>query len=271
MIHFICKTCGVQQAATSQPPAICPICADERQYVPESGQVWTTLDELKVNHRNVITEVEPNLFGIGTEPKVAIGQRALLVKSAEGNILWDCTPLVTDEAVAQINALGGISAIALSHSHFLSSIVEWSDAFGGIPIYIHAADRDWVQRASPHIVFWEGASHQLQNNITLIQCGGHFPGSSVLHWADGANGNGALLTGDTVYVVPDRRYVTFMYSFPNMIPLNASAVQQIGERLKPYQFDRIYAAWSGAVLKSGGKQAVERSIIRYVAALKEEA
>lgn len=267
MIPFICKTCGVQHTPSNDPPAACLICEDERQYVPESGQAWTTLAELQINHRNVITEVEPNLFGVGTEPKVAIGQRALLVKSAEGNILWDCTPLVTDEAITRINALGGLSAIALSHPHFLSSIVEWSDAFGGIPIYIHAADREWVQRSSPNIIFWDGAAHQLQNNITLIQCGGHFPGSSVLLWEDGADGAGALLTGDTVYVVPDRRHVAFMYSFPNLVPLRASAVQQIGERLNPYQFDRIYAAWSGTVLKSGGKQAVERSISRYIRAI----
>lgn len=236
--------------------------------MPESGQVWTTLAKLQANHRNIIVEEESNLFSVRTDPSVAIGQRALLLKSAEGNILWDCTPLISDEAVEQIKQLGGLSAIALSHPHFLASVVEWSDAFGGIPIYLHAADREWVQRSSPNMVFWEGATYPLQNGITLIHCGGHFAGSSVLLWGGGADGRGALLTGDTVHVVPDRRYVSFMYSFPNHIPLRASELIKIGARLAPHKFDRIYAAWAGSVLKSGGKAAVERSINRYIAAMK---
>ena len=269
MIAYICQTCGIQQAPSDTLPSNCPICEDERQYVPEMGQVWTTLDALQASHHNFVREAEPNLYEVGAEPRIAIGQRALLIKSAEGNILWDCTPLITDEAIEQINALGGISAIALSHPHFLSSIVEWSAAFGNCPIYVHAADREWVQRPAPQYVYWEGTTLQLQQNVTLINCEGHFAGSSALLWADGADGKGALLTGDTVYVVPDRRFVTFMYSFPNMVPLRASAVRRIGERLNPYQFGRIYAAWPHTVLKSGGKAAVERSVERYIKAIEE--
>ena len=47
----------------------------------------------------------------------------------------------------------------------------------------------------------------------------------MLHWAGGADGRGALLSGDIVQVVPDRRYVSFMYSYPNLIPLPAAAVE----------------------------------------------
>ncbi|MFW6063872.1 MAG: MBL fold metallo-hydrolase, partial [Chloroflexota bacterium] len=77
MTNYICKTCGTQFAATDGPPVVCPICADERQYIGPDGQQWTTLDEVREAHHNVIKTVEPNLTGIGAHPDLAIAQRAL--------------------------------------------------------------------------------------------------------------------------------------------------------------------------------------------------
>ncbi len=267
MTNFICKTCGVQYEASANPPLHCPICADERQYVPETGQAWTTLDALHRDYSVVVKEEEPQLLGIGIEPRFAIGQRALLIQSAHGNVLWDCMSLIDDQTVQAVEALGGISAIALSHPHFYSSIIEWSDAFGGVPIYIHSADACWLGRRSRNLVFWEQEALPLSSEVTLIHCGGHFDGSAVLHWSQGAEGKGALLTGDTIYVVTDRRYVTFMYSYPNLVPLPAYKVQQIVDRLHPFEFDRVYSAWFGTVVNENGKQAVERSAQRYIRAI----
>src|SRR5436190_391043 len=128
MENFICKTCGTQFAATEQPPAHCPICEDERQYIGWQGQQWTTLADLRADHRHVIKTAEPNLIEIGTEPVFAIGQRALLVQAPGGNVLWDCLTLIDDATVAAVQALGGIAAIAISHPHYYSSMVEWSHA-----------------------------------------------------------------------------------------------------------------------------------------------
>ena len=268
MNNYICMTCGVQYAETEGPPAHCPICEDERQYIGPNGQRWTTLQELRADHRNSISEDEPGLTGITTEPAFAIGQRARLVRSSGGNVLWECTSLIDDETVKTVQKLGGISAIAISHPHFYSSIVEWSKAFGGVPIYLHADDRQWVMRPDPAIVFWEGERREVGDGITLVRCGGHFPGSSVLHWAAGAEGRGALLTGDTIYVVSDRRYVSFMYSYPNLIPLNVSAIQHIVAAVEPFQFDRIYSSWTDRVITSGAKEAVRRSAERYLRAIR---
>jgi len=209
MTHFICKTCGTQFAATENEPERCPICEDERQYIGWQGQQWTTLPALQADHHNVIKTIEPNLTGIGTHPSFAIGQRALLVQTREGNLLWDCD----DPTVAAVNALGGIQAIAISHPHYYSSMVEWSRAFDA-PIYLHAADRQWVMRPDDAIEFWEGETKPLWDGMTLIRGGGHFEGGTVLHWPAGADGKGALLTGDILQVVSDRRYVSFMYSYP---------------------------------------------------------
>jgi glyoxylase-like metal-dependent hydrolase (beta-lactamase superfamily II) len=264
MTNFICSTCGVQYEATEGAPADCRICEDERQYVPPDGQQWTTLDELQASHHNVIKEQEPGLLGIAAEPKFAIGQRALLVPSPNGNVLWDCISLVDDATVEAIQKQGGIAAIAISHPHFYSSMIEWSRAFGDVPIYLHAADREWVMRPDPAIHYWEGETHQLAEGLTLIHCGGHFPGSTVLHWQAGAQGNGVFLVGDTIYTAADHRYVSFMYSYPNLIPLAASAIQSIAAAVAPFAFARLYDGWCTGVVPSEAKQAVERSAARYI-------
>ena len=266
MENYICKTCGTQFPATAVPPEHCPICEDERQYIGWEGQQWTTLAELQAKHQNKIEDEEPNLTGIGTTPSFAISQRALLVQTPQGNLLWDCITLLDEETKTAVNALGGIAAIAISHPHYYSSMIEWSRAFDA-PIYLHAADRQWVMRPDAAIEFWEGEMKPLWADLTLIRGGGHFEGGTVLHWPAGAGGKGVLLTGDILQVVSDRRYVSFMYSYPNLIPLPAREVRRIVAAVEPYAYDRIYSAWWDRVVKDGAKTAVSRSADRYIRAL----
>lgn len=267
--HFICRTCGTQFPASEQPPAHCPICEDERQYVGPNGQQWTTLDALQADHHNLIRTVEPGLTGIGTLPTFAIGQRALLVQTPEGNVLWDCISLIDETTITTLKALGGVQAIAISHPHYYSSMVEWAHAFDA-EIYLYAADREWVMRPEASINFWVGETLPLPGGLTLIRCGGHFPGGTVLHWPAGADGRGALLTGDIINVVADRRYVSFMYSFPNLIPLSPAAVRRVVAAVEPFAYDRIYSAWWERVTPTNGKAAVQRSAERYIAAIERE-
>jgi glyoxylase-like metal-dependent hydrolase (beta-lactamase superfamily II) len=264
--NYICVTCGTQFPASENPPEHCPICEDERQYIGHNGQQWTTLEDLQATHKNIIKTEEPNLTGIGTEPRFAIGQRGLLVQSPSGNILWECITLINDETLEQVRKLGGITKIAISHPHYYSSMIEWSKAFDA-PIYIHEDDRQWVMRPDEAVVFWHGETLSLGEGLTLIRCGGHFTGAQVLHWANGAGGKGVLLTGDIVNVVSDRRYVSFMYSFPNLIPLPASAIRKITAALEPFQYDRIYSAWFGTVLAENARAGVAYSAQRYINAI----
>ena len=262
---FICKTCGVQFAATDAPPERCPICDDERQYVGHNGQQWTTLAEMRAGeYHNVIKPVAPGLTGIGTHPGFAIGQRALLVRTPTGNVLWDCISLLDDPTIAAVRALGGISAIAISHPHFYSSVVEWSHTFDA-PVYLPAADRQWVMRPDASIHFWDGDTLPLMDGVTVVRCGGHFDGSAALHWAAGAEGRGALLTGDTLQVVSDRRFVTFMYSYPNAIPLPAAAIRRIVGAVEPFAFDTLSGGWWDRIVAPDAKGAVARSAERYIA------
>jgi glyoxylase-like metal-dependent hydrolase (beta-lactamase superfamily II) len=270
MPHYICVQCGVQFAATDTPPDHCPICEDERQYVNWQGQQWTTLDELRSGHTNLIRPEAPHLFGIGTEPSFAIGQRALLVQTLGGNVLWDCITLLDEATIKSVEWMGGISAIAISHPHYYSASVEWSDAFGNVPIYIHAADRKWVMRPDPAIIFWEGESRKIGNGLTLIRCGIHFDGGQVLHWAEGAEGSGALLVGDIFQVASDRRYVSFMYSYPNYIPERVPVIRRALRAVEPYPFEQIYGAWWNRVVARDAKAALARSAERYFKQVQSE-
>ena len=173
-----------------------------------------------------------------------------------------------DEAtVRAVRELGGISAIAISHPHYFSAMVEWSRAFDGAPIYLHEADRHWVQRPDAAIQFWSGSTRLLVDGVTLIHTGGHFEGFQVLHWRDGADGRGVLLSGDQPQVCPDPRWVSFMWSYPNYIPLSAAKVRAIAEILKPWEFDRLYGAFWPSVVPSDAKGVVHRSVERYLNAV----
>ena len=264
---FICRTCGVQHAAGERPPDRCTVCADERQYVGWGGQVWTTLAELREEGtRCELRDLEPGLVGIGTTPPLGIGQRALLVRGPAGNLLWDCVGYLDDDAVERVGALGGIAAIAASHPHFYGAMVEWSHAFGGAPVHVPSADAAWVMRPDPVVRLWEGRLEPLPG-VTLVQCGGHFEGSSVLHWPGGAGGRGVLLVGDTITVVADRRYVSFMRSYPNLVPLPAAEVRRVDGAVDELAFDRIYGGWWDRDVREDARAAVARSAARYIAHL----
>ena len=267
MEYWICKTCGTQFAPSERPPQAYPICCDQRQYIGYNGQQWTTLAQMaRDGFRNEFREHEPGLTGIGTTPSFAIGERALLVQSAQGNLLWDCMSLIDDETIAGVERLGGLSAIAISHPHYYSTMVEWAERFE-IPIYLHEADRQWVMRPSERIRFWSGDTYELPNGMILIRLGGHFAGGTVLHWQAGAGGRGILLSGDIIQVVSDRRWVSFMYSYPNLIPLPAAEVQRMRDMIEPYQFERLYGAWFERVVMQDAHDAVMRSAERYMRAL----
>ena len=265
---WTCEQCGAQSPQAAAPPASCLICEDERQYVNWKGQQWLTREAL-AERQKIVWRDDLGILGIGLEPSFAIGQRALVIREPDGCVMWDCIPLATREAVEHVRSLGGLKAIAVSHPHYYGAVADWSEAFGGAPIYLHGDDRQWVTRPHPAIVPWTGDSHGISDDIVLIRAGGHFAGGTILHWRAGAEGRGALLTGDIAMVAMDRRSLSFMYSFPNYIPLNAGAVRRIAQAVAPLAFDRIYHAWWGKNIEAGAKAAFDASVARYLAAISD--
>jgi len=267
MDAFICTACGTQYAPSSGPPQSCAICEEERQYVPASGQKWTTLSVLAATHFNSYRQYEPGLIGIGSQPSFAVGQRALVVCMPNGNVLWDCIAMLDAATVTLVKSLGGLQAIAISHPHFYTTMVEWSRALGGVPIHLHADDHCWIMRPDPSIQLWNGETLELLPEVKLIRCGGHFQGGTVLHWATGAGGRGVLCSSDIATVTTDRKFLSFMRSYPNLIPLSAKQVTRIAAALASFEFDTIYGHYFDRVIPTGGKHVLEMSINRYVAAI----
>lgn len=270
----ICRTCGVQYDA---PREDCPVCLDERQYVGWGGQRWATLAELRAEgRRGRVAEEGPGVYGVGAEPGVGIGQRSLLVQAPSGNVLWDCFGYFDDELAGQVRELGGIAAIALSHPHFYGAMIEWAHAFDA-PVYIHAADRRWVARPDDSVVFWEGETREIGEGLTLINAGVHFAGGTVLHRrqragadsgsgpvAGSGTGSGALFSGDIMTVVQDRDWVSFMYSYPNLIPERPRVIRRAVSLVAPYEFETVYGAWWGRIVRTDGAAAIRRSADRYL-------
>ncbi|HEY8812933.1 MAG TPA: hydrolase [Candidatus Dormibacteraeota bacterium] len=268
---WLCRTCGVQYAPSAAPPQTCPICSDERQYLAPDGQSWTTVEELTGAGQGYdIRELEPGLTGLRCLPQLGIGPVGYLVQTAAGNVLWDCPSFVDRGIVGEVKARGGLAAISASHPHFYGAMVDWSEALGAAPIMLPEADRRWVLRPSAAIRFWEDAA-ELLPGLTAVRLGGHFEGSSVLHWPAGAEGRGVLFTGDTIMVASDRRWVSFMRSYPNLIPLDASRVRTIAETVGGLRFDRIYGnpGWE-KLIADGAGEAVRRSAARYREAIRSD-
>ncbi|MDQ6819911.1 MAG: hydrolase [Actinomycetota bacterium] len=259
MTTWICETCAVEHADATD---VCAICADERQWVPATGQRWTTFERLgAAGHHTHVRELEPGLLGITVEPTVGIGQQAHLVRTPAGSVLWDPTGYLDDAAVRRVREQGEVAAIAASHPHMFGAQVQWSQALGGVPVLVTEPDLRWVARPDPAIRTWTGRL-ELVPGVTLHQLGGHFAGSAVMHWAAGADGSGVLLGSDTIQTNPDRATVTFMRSYPNRIPLSAAVVQRIAAAVDTLTFDRLYDNFGGTI-DAGAAAAVRRSADRY--------
>jgi hypothetical protein len=265
---FLCVTCGTQYPVEDKPPEHCLICEDDRQYINPKGQKWTKLERLHGAHANTLTEIAPGVAAIATSPEVGIGQQAYLVSTSVGNVLWDCVAYLDQRTVADITARGGIAAIAISHPHFFTTMVDWSHAFGGVPISLHRDHQPWVMRPDPVIRYFDDESVVLLPDLPdlrVIRLGGHFPGSSVLYWPQ--TPGGALFTGDTIGVSADPRWVSFMYSYPNRIPLGPIAIRRIVSGVTPLTFAHLYDM--GGQVEGDAKAAVLRSADRYLAHISE--
>jgi hypothetical protein len=260
MEFWICATCAVEHADKID---VCAICADERQWVPAQGQRWTTLEELAASGcRTRVTELEPDLFGITSDPKVGIGQQTKLLRTPAGNLLWDPIGYLDEEGVLRVRELGEVVAIAASHPHMYGAQVAWSHALGGPPVLVAEADASWVARPDAVIRPWSG-TREILPAVTMSQPGGHFPGSTVVHWAAGAGRRGVLLSSDTIFANPDRTSVSFQRSFPNRLPLSAAVVDRVARHVGQYAFDRLYGNFD-IVIESDAGDVVRRSADRHI-------
>jgi len=277
----ICVTCGTQfDAPYTDPPKSCKICDDPRQFVPPTGQAWSCLTKLKSQgFKNSWTQdkVNPNIWFIQSVPetlpdhlagvnlglasgmgafKIGIGQRAIFLQTEQGNVLWDLVPFIDERFVREVEEKGGLKAIVISHPHFYNTHLDWAAAFK-CPIYLASDEQEWLCRTDTSNVrkFIDGpvgTAQEIIPGVTAIKCGGHFPGSLVLHWASAK----ILCLADTIMTVPSglsfhksrqpgTNTYSFMWSYPNMIPLDPEALMGIWEAVKGFEFETTFGGFPG--------------------------
>ena len=258
---LLCSTCGTQFNNAEHTAKDCPVCSNDRQYIPAKGQSWTKLDDLQNNYSNIIKEFSPNFYEIKTIPKFAIGQRAFLIITPKGNILWDCISLLNDSTIEFIKSKGGLKAIAISHPHYYSSMNDWAEVFD-CPIYIHQSDEEFIFNKGKYVKLWNGEEQELWDQINIKHIGGHFPGSSILSVPFLSKG-GTILCGDTFYISPNKKHISVMYSYPNFVPVKLSEIQRINRIMKDVQFDELIGAFDNQQINSNAKEVLNVSFDKY--------
>lgn len=264
---LVCTACGTQFPTPDRRAVrTCHICDDPRQYVPPSGQTFTTLAALRETHRNEFTTYapDPRLTAIATTPRFAIGQRAFLIRTPAGNVLWDCVTLLDEETIARVNELGGVKAMVISHPHYYTTHAQWARAFG-CPVYVAAEDASWTTMDSAHRVLLTSAETDVEGTGALaIKLGGHFPGSLVLLF------DGRLFVADTLVTTPaglgewhvdgtgaarekppGLNTFSFLWSIPNAIPLGVDELARMWGILKAYGFAATHGAFQGMDIEDG--------------------
>lgn len=253
---LICTACGAQyEVDASSNKTSCRICDDPRQFVPPSGQSFTTAKALREKHENRIEpcKFDSNVYEIWTEPKFGIGQRACLIRTPKGNVLWDLVALLDQNTLDRIMELGGIQCIVISHPHFYTTWHDWSSSLK-CPVYMSKFDSVWANRTRSRnatLKLLEEQYTEILPGVTAAICGGHFDGSLVLH----SSHHKALFVADTILAVPSAfnpdpakpgvSSYSFLWSIPNAIPLNPDQILHIWRTLKRFQFEATYGVFAG--------------------------
>ncbi|WWC85986.1 uncharacterized protein L201_000857 [Kwoniella dendrophila CBS 6074] len=290
----ICVACGTQYPKTFSTDRNCLICEDPRQAIPATGQEWTNLIELGnnpgeggENRKHVILkdEEDDRISLISCKPGFAINQTPIIIESSEGSYIWDCSAFISLPLIGYLNKLKRpLKGISISHPHFFTTSLTWSRALN-VPLYLCEDDKEWYQRISDikeeddNIIWWR-SEKELSKSVKLIQCGGHFPGSSILYW-DRLNEpapskddlpktqtpvSGIIFTADTLMVQPTQKNFSFVWSVPNMIPLRPKSIISIQERLKAISFSQATSSWPNRWIRQDAKKALDESVTTFLAA-----
>ncbi|SNX87334.1 uncharacterized protein MEPE_06044 [Melanopsichium pennsylvanicum] len=286
----VCVTCG-NQYSSREGPQECPVCYDDRQYPCPTGQAYTTQRQLVPNTSFdlVPEDSDSRILRIKLNPPVAIGQTPIVLLTKFGAVIWDCNGFNSVElmhSICSVSPTGKVAAIFISHPHFFGTSLSWAKMLD-CNVFISKLDRNWYQRGRdtyqnhPDFVSRQRYVTEVDQDlfslphvpsVTLIRCGGHFPGSNALHWDrdsdNRTNANdlkgAAVFCADTFMVMPDRKRFTFAYSFPNNIPLPPHDVERIWAQMRRFNWSATFGGWSGRNVLSDSRSSLFRSTRYYI-------
>ncbi|KAF7196741.1 hypothetical protein HII31_02111 [Pseudocercospora fuligena] len=270
----VCSTCGTQYDTLLDDSTMsCRMCNEPRQFLPPIGQAWTSLADMQGHYKNQIKqdELDGRIWSIFTQPQFAIGQRAVFLETDEGNILWDCVSFLDQDTIDFIRSRGGLRAIAISHPHFYTTHLAWAKEFD-CPVYLTGTEKAYLNRIDEgeQRIFVDQEVHEILPGVNMIRLGGHFPGSSVLHYDNtvvcsllcqqveetSTNAYSSLL-GSAILTcsqsglnlsnhTKEHQVFFFHYAQPNFIPLGPTGMHSMWKRLSKWDFHTLHSLFYGA-------------------------
>ena len=266
MERFVCVTCGTQFPDADDAAAERARSATTRASTSRSRASSGRRSPSCAPTTATRSGDEGALTGIGTEPHVRDRPARAARPARRANLLWDCVTLLDDATAAAVERRGGLAAIAISHPHYYSAMVEWAHRFDcpvlparGRPRVGHAArPRDRVLGGRDARPRRRADADPLRRPLRRR------------HRAAPARRGRAAVAATSSRSSPTARWVCFMYSYPNLIPLPEAAVQAMARRARAVRVRARSTAPGGArSSRRDGAGIVRRSAERYARALRE--
>ena len=218
---YACGNCGFWQRYFAPPPD-CPVCTDTRNDLPADGWRFLPEAEVRATRTTQWRFVREDLVAFTTTPALGLAGAGWLLLEPGGNVAFEAAPFYSDEALAEIDRLGGISVLSASHAHGYGALWQLQDVFRPEVVAIH---KDDLRMTKAFAVTWPyDDTLELTDTLTLHHVGGHYEGQAVLHDAR----RRLLFCGDVFKVDQDAagrsHAVSSHKAFHKDIPLTAGEV-----------------------------------------------
>ncbi|WP_435017225.1 hypothetical protein TA3x_004821 [Tundrisphaera sp. TA3] len=194
LTHLSCTHCGFWHTwfERQDPMTLnCVLCSDVRNALPPDG--WDYADAARVagTVRTQWKEFTPGIWGFWCEPRYGLAGTGWLILRDDGNVAFEGAPFYHDDALEQIERLGGIRVLGASHPHGYGALWQLQERFRP-ELVIHREDVRYTKAF--HVSTVADDRHEVAPGLTLHHVGGHYEGQCVLH----DQGRRALFVGDSL-------------------------------------------------------------------------
>ncbi|MBC7373782.1 MAG: hypothetical protein H7323_07315 [Frankiales bacterium] len=240
---YACRNCGHWQRWPSVP-AVCPVCADVRNALPQDGFAFATTAEVEAS---VTCSWGPTLCeGITEfrcEPRFGLDSRGWVIDSDVGLVGFECAPWYSEAALDELRRRGGLQVLAASHVHGYGALWRLQQQLDPPIVSVGVRDLLWTKAFR---VTWPADDElQFAPDLVLHRTGGHFDGHSVLH----DSRRGALFCGDSLKVDLDAGQPVALSAhkaFHAQIPLSHGELREYRAVVSRLAFGTVFTPFEGA-------------------------
>ena len=194
LTHLSCTHCGFwHRWFEGQRPITlnCVLCSDVRNALPPDGWDYADVARVSASIRPRWKEFTPGIWGFWCEPRYGLAGTGWLIRRDDGNVAFEGAPFYHDEALEQVERLGGVRALGASHPHGYGAIWQLQERFRP-ELVIHREDIRYTKAFQVTTVADD--VHEMVPGLTLHHVGGHYEGQCVLH----EEARRALFVGDSL-------------------------------------------------------------------------